>query len=59
MVVDEFRRAIPAFVGLRANEETGQGGAVQQGEEGRGKRELGGDENCGFELETELQCRRR
>jgi hypothetical protein len=34
-------------------------GRYNKGKRVGGKRELGGDENRGFELETELQCRRR
>jgi hypothetical protein len=58
-VIDELRRAIPAFVGLCARGKPVKEGRYNKGKRVGEKRGLGGDENRRFELETELQCRRR
>jgi hypothetical protein len=58
-VVDELRRAIPAFVGLCARGKSVKEGLYNKGKRVGGKGGLGSDENHGFELKTELQCRRR
>jgi hypothetical protein len=58
-VVDKLRQAILLFVGLCARGKPVKEERYNKGKRVGGKEGLRGDENRGFELKTELQCRRR